>query len=205
MHTFLIFSAIYLLAIMSPGPDFFLITRNTLLYSRQHAVITACGVATGATVHLSYCIFGLNLIADNANWLIQGVKYLGGSYLIYLGIKGLLTRKLHYQELGHIENTHISYQKAYYQGLLCNLLNPKAALFFISTFTLLAQSKTPLFIQLGYALEVILLTLLWFSILSIIFTIPKIKHKLKKIQAPLIKVLSVLLIFFGIYLINLPI
>ncbi|MCX7352786.1 MAG: LysE family transporter [Proteobacteria bacterium] len=78
---------------MSPGPDFAVVVRNSLIYSRKTAVLTAVGVSLGILVHLTYILLGLGVVIAKTAWLFCAFKYLGTAYLMYIGIKGLLAKK----------------------------------------------------------------------------------------------------------------
>lgn len=93
MLEFFTISIVILLAAISPGPDFALVTRNSLRHSQKAGVMTALGIAIGTLFHASYCILGFVIIISKSILLFNIIKYMGASYLIYLGIKGLLEKK----------------------------------------------------------------------------------------------------------------
>jgi threonine/homoserine/homoserine lactone efflux protein len=81
------------LAAASPGPDFALVTRQSLLHGRTAGVLTSLGISLGISlglaIHILYAAGGLAVVvAHSVEWMVV-VKLAGGSYLIYLGIKGL--------------------------------------------------------------------------------------------------------------------
>src|SRR5437899_1153547 len=83
-----------LIALISPGPDFAVVVRNSLIYSRRTGLLTALGIALGIFVHVSYIAFGLGVIIQENEWLYQSMKWLGGGYLLYIRIKGLRANKV---------------------------------------------------------------------------------------------------------------
>jgi len=94
---------IQLLGLMSPGPDFAIVVRNSLIYSRKTAIFTAIGLAFGVLIHLSYILLGLGAMISKTVWLFSLFKYVGAAYLIYIGCKGLCTKK---QKLSYEETSH---------------------------------------------------------------------------------------------------
>src|SRR5471030_649289 len=86
--------SICFIGMVSPGPDFLLVTKNALLYPRRQALATALGVVSGCLFHASYCILGLAFIITQSIMLYTTIKYAGACYLIYLGIKGLKSRSI---------------------------------------------------------------------------------------------------------------
>ena len=132
----LVFIAISLAAAMNPGPNFFLVVKNSLVYSRTTGCMTVFGIALAVLIHLSYALFGIgNLMKENTN-LFYIIKYSGITYLFYLGVNGVLI-SFKKKSLFQIENSTILFSKtkAVRQGFITNLLNPEVPIFFISLFS----------------------------------------------------------------------
>ena len=144
LATLLSLAGLNMIALISPGPDFAVIVRNSLIYSRKTALLTALGIALGCSFHITYSILGVGLIIKENEWLFQGVKYLGAGYLLYIGVKGLRAGK---KAIGLKNEPHrqdISAFAAVQSGfLLTNALNPKCMLFFISLFSIAISDDTP--------------------------------------------------------------
>jgi RhtB (resistance to homoserine/threonine) family protein len=198
MFEFLTLTCIIILAAISPGPDFAIVMRNSLAFSRQAGVMTAAGVATSLLIHAGYCILGLGILISKTLFLFNIIKYMGAGYLIYLGIKGLLAHPMpiHPERTQH--KKYFSDYHAFRAGLLCNLLNPKAILFLVAFFTLVIHPATPWYYQVVIGIEMSLITFMWFSLVAIFLTHRKVQKLLEKIQHYIVKVFGVFLIFFGI-------
>ena len=80
---------IHLVALVSPGPDFVVACRNSLLYSRTIGIYTAVGFGLGICVHISYAVFGLSWLIANNELIFTVIQYLGAFYLILIGIQSL--------------------------------------------------------------------------------------------------------------------
>lgn len=155
-----------MIALISPGPDFAVIVRNSLIYSRKTALLTAMGIALGCLIHLTYSILGLGLIIKENEWLFQGVKYLGAGYLLYIGIKGLRARKKAVGLKNEPPRQDISALAAVRSGFLTNALNPKCMLFFISLFSIAIADDTPPLVIGAFAGIILFETLVWFSFVA---------------------------------------
>ena len=83
---------IHLLAVISPGPDFIMACRNSLTYSRKTGIYTAVGFGIGIAVHIFYSLAGLALIISKSILLFNTIKFLGAGYLIYIGLKSVLSK-----------------------------------------------------------------------------------------------------------------
>lgn len=127
---------VHLLAVMSPGPDFVMITRNSLVYSRKTGMYSAIGLGFGILVHVIYSLVGIGLIISQSIVLFTIIKFLGAGYLIYLGYKSITSKSTKLDLQDNVQKKDISPMKAVNVGFLTNVLNPKATLFFFESFYL---------------------------------------------------------------------
>lgn len=199
MTEYFTIAIIAILGAMSPGPDFAVVSKNALNHSRQAGYYTSLGILTGLIVHSSYCILGLAIIIAHSTWLLLTLKYVGSAYLIYLGIKALLTKNEQHRNR-QAKQKNLANISAWKEGFLVNVLNPKCALFIITIFTVIVKPHTPLFAQIIYGIELAGLGALWFILLSYLLTHGKINQTLVKIQTIITKLLGVFLIFVGIHI-----
>src|SRR3990167_6853963 len=86
---------IHFLAVISPGPDFIMILRNSLIYSRKKGMFSAVGLGLGIMVHIIYSLVGIGLLISQSIVLFNIIKFLGAGYLIYIGVKSLLSKSSH--------------------------------------------------------------------------------------------------------------
>jgi len=187
-----------ILAAISPGPDFAIVTKNALCYSRRAGIFTAAGVSFSLIFHASYCLLGLALVISKSLLLFSVIKYIGAGYLIYLGVKGLLAKRSKQIHYAATPTKSFSHTRAFTQGFLCNALNPKAILFLLAFFTLIIKPNTPIHWQIIYALEIAIIHMIWFSLLSIFLTHKMVQSKLSKLQHAITKVLGGFLVACGI-------
>lgn len=194
---------IALLGAMSPGPDFAVVTKNTLLHSRKAGFITAFGLGGAILVHMTYCVLGLALVIASSPWLFNLIKYAGASYLIYIGLSSWFAKqpKALFSGLGQVKKRELSNVAAFRQGFLCNLLNPKATLFFLSLFTVIIKPETPMSESGVYALEIFVITIAWFCTLAAILSHPRIKRVLERAEKYISKILGLFLVMFGVVLV----
>ncbi|SRR5579883_56200 len=190
-----------LLSAMLPGPDFALVTKNTVLHSRRAGMLTSLGIGCGALVHMTYCLLGLAIVISESLLLFSIIKYIGAVYLIYLGINSLLAKHSHVpSSKSAAKKTAMRDLTAFRQGFLCNLLNPKATLFFLALFTVIIRPDTPRAWELVYAVEMFLIILAWFGSLTLLLSHPHVMRLLDKAEKYITKVLGVFLVGFGVAL-----
>lgn len=116
-----------------------LVVRNTLLGGRRRGLLTSLGVLTGNLIHISYCSFGVAALISQSIVLYGTLRMIGAAYLIVLGVQGFRAPRAPAATTECIETLSTTH-KAYTQGLLNNLLNPKGTLFYLGVFS---QSITP--------------------------------------------------------------
>lgn len=161
------FAGIYALAVISPGPDFAVVVRNSLIYSRKTGLFTALGISCGAFFHLSYILLGLGIIIAESPIIFSVIKYCGVGYLFYLGCKGLSAKKSK-TVLGSLEHTRdIKPAKAFMTGFVTNVLNPKSVLFYLSIFSTIVSPDAPPIIIAIYVATIFTTKILWFSFVAI--------------------------------------
>lgn len=195
---FLAVAGVHLLAVMSPGPDFVLISRNSVIYSRKVGILSALGLALGITVHVTYSLIGIGLLISQSVVLFSVIKYLGAGYLIYIGIKSLRAQPAKLETERATAKKSMTSWQAVRTGFLTNVLNPKATLFFLALFTQVVHPETPKLIQSLYGLEMSLMTFVWFGAVALALSHPVIKNRFTKVQHYLERFFGACLIALGI-------
>lgn len=167
----MVLTLVHLLAAASPGPDFALVTRQSLIYGRRAGLLASLGISLGLAIHISYSAAGLAaVIVHTAQWM-KAIRVAGGAYLIFLGIKGLRAKaRDRAPDRVDIQPVPTSTGKQIFTGFLCNALNPKAPIYFLSLFTIVLSPNLPLPVLTIYGVWIMLLQLLWFSTVTVIFT-----------------------------------
>ena len=80
---------IHFCALITPGPDFFLVSQTAISRSRKDAVLVVLGICLGAMLWSLLALMGLNIIFEKMAWLKQGLLIAGGLYLCWLGFQML--------------------------------------------------------------------------------------------------------------------
>lgn len=198
LETSLLIVTIATLGMLSPGPDFFLIVKNAARYRRSAAMMTALGVNCAVATHMTYCVAGLAVVITTTPWLFMLLKYAGAAYLIYVGVQALLSRGGSKLDLNNVAPENTSLKKAFLQGYLCNLLNPKATLFFLSMFTQVLSVNSGFGEKVWYAGIILTLSSLWWPSLVILIQSAPVRRGLAKAQKLIDKLLGGVLIALGI-------
>ena len=187
-----------LLAAMSPGPDFVMVVRNSLCYSRRSGIFTSLGISLALGIHLFYCAAGVGFLISKSILLFSIIKFLGAGYLIYMGIGSIFTKGSKIDVNAERSTADLTRLQAFRMGFLTNVLNPKATLFFLSLFTLVIGSSTPVYIVLTISAIIIVTAFTWFSIVSIFLAQPKIQRIFLKYEKGINYTLGGFLILLGV-------
>ncbi len=134
---------------LTPGTDTMYIITRSVSQGRQAGFYSVLGITSGILVHTLFAALGLSLLLAQSPIAFIIVKYIGASYLCYLGFK-MLTSQPEIsianglpEEKKLVNHQSLHYGKIYKQGVLTNVFNPKVALFFLAFF--------PQFVDLSYA------------------------------------------------------
>ncbi|MDF7666576.1 LysE family transporter [Orbaceae bacterium ESL0727] len=203
LETFILVVTVSGLGMISPGPDFFLVLKNSLRYSRKVGFMTCFGLLLAILIHMSYCVAGIAVLIATTPWLFNALRYIGAIYLIWLGIKALLAPTWGTVYVGADADKCnakklISYKTAFMQGFLCNLLNPKAVLFFLAIFTQLLTADSPFITKLVVALIIWVEAVIWWPFVVMIFQSQIVQRRYFKLHFVIDKLLGIILILLGI-------
>ncbi|OKH56303.1 amino acid transporter [Calothrix sp. HK-06] len=188
-----------MVAVMSPGPDFALTLRNSLVYSRKTGIYTALGITVGHIIHATYCLIGIGAIISRSIILFNIIKWVGAAYLIYIGIKSLKAKK--YQEESITKHAlKIGNWAAFRIGLLGDVLNPKATLFFLALFTQIIHPATPLNVQVVYGGTIVVQALAWYTLVAVVISQNAVKTMFQSISHWIERITGAVLIGLGLRL-----
>lgn len=135
MLTTTFFVAILLLT-LSPGVDTLLVLRNSGRGGWRDGMLTTLGISSGLFVHACVSALGISVILLQSAWLFTALKLAGAVYLIWLGVMTLRGTLKSAQKSGPaapaVEHQSLRPWRALREGLLSNVLNPKAVLFYMA-------------------------------------------------------------------------
>src|ERR1700730_8147411 len=124
-----IFIPVVLILVVTPGPNTLYIIARSVQGGYRAGVVSCLGILLGTLLHVAAAAIGLTALLASSALVFSAIKYAGAAYLIWIGLKTLLT---HQRSESLPEMRRRGFGSAFYQGLLVNLLNPKTALFFLA-------------------------------------------------------------------------
>lgn len=181
-YKWLALAAVQGAATMSPGPAFAMSVRQTLAHDRRTGILTSVGLGIGVGIHVLFVVLGISVLISKSVMLFNVIKYGGAAYLVYIGIKGLMSKKAapdsdkNAAQIQEKKKT-ISAFKAVQTGILTNVLNPKAVAFFTAFYAQFTTTDTPIEMLALYGATSVAIEMGWFSLVSIFLTTPEIRKK----------------------------
>ena len=196
MNEIIAIAIITLLAVISPGADFVLVSRNSYLYGRKQGIYTAYGIACAVWIHISYSVLGLSFLKHYIPNLLHIIQYIGALYLMYIGYKTFTQQQIR----DHATHALLHPREAFIQGFLGNSLNPKTTLFVMSIFAQLLRGNHGLMHLIGYGMFISASHLLWFLLISLFCSTPVIRNKILRKQVSINRVIGTVLATLGLCL-----
>jgi threonine/homoserine/homoserine lactone efflux protein len=197
---FLLIASAHFLALLSPGPDFFLLMQGAFRLPLRYCFALCAGIALANGVYLLVAILGLTAVSSLSTLMI-GLKYLGGTYLLFLGIMLLRAPRLSLEAGSNQAGIHFkSYSRQFTMGFLSALLNPKNAIFYLAIFSVMVSPETPLFIRGFYGCWMTFVVFFWDSLVVLFFNRQGTKDALRPVLYYLEKISGIVLAFFGLFL-----
>ena len=163
---FLSLAFAHLVAVTSPGPDFFYIVKSSFEKGLKSSVVSAVGIGLGVFLHCLFAIVGLDFLYQKIPSLYTIIGTVGAGYLIYLGVSGIFA-DLEAKDLAVKETQTLNLWQSFTGGLMVNIFNVKAFIFFVSLFSGVALSTSIIF-QLSISVYFFIATATWFVFLSFI-------------------------------------
>lgn len=185
-------------ALISPGPDLVLTLRNTVSFGMKSGILSSLGFGTGIFFHALLALIVIQGAGQFSQEFIPFLGLPGSFYLIYLGIKSWPTKRSKIAVELHKTTTNAPY----FEGLITNLLNPKASLFTIGLITTQVKPDTDTSTLATLIAGMVLLTILWFSLVSLFLSRKKLQDHYFKQSKNISYLFSIVFILFGVLLIK---
>ena len=191
---------VHLMGLLSPGPDFFYVSRTAAMHSRRAALYGVIGITLGVSIWATAAVLGLAIVFKTMPALQGIVMALGSGYLFYLGVKmARVTTNAVFDESNLIQNT--ASKNEIIKGLLVNLSNAKVVIYFSSVMSFVLVNITETRQMLTALLLITLETFVYFYVISILFSRPFTKRFYSRYSRYIDNVSGVIFILFGAYLI----
>jgi threonine/homoserine/homoserine lactone efflux protein len=195
----------HLLAVMSPGPDFAMVTRQTLAFGRSAGVWTALGIGSAISVHVAWAMFGMGWVIERFPPFLEVLRLAGAAFLLYIGLGAIRAQPQDPDARSGERAVAGSRWRHFGIGVATNLLNPKALMFFMALCAAVITGATPVWLRIALGAWMIASTAAWFSLVSFTLGHPAVRarlvdsaHLIDRTMGAILVVLGLLMLFSGL-------
>jgi len=202
MNLFLTIALVHLVALLSPGPDFFFVSQTAVSRSRRQALFGVLGITLGITLWSALALLGLQLVLHRLAWLQQLIAIAGGLYLLWMGLR-MLRGAFTHAPVAHGEAVaspggEMATLRA---GLLTNLANPKVVVYFGSVFSAFLGDRVDAATRWGLWGLIVAETLAWFTLVAAFFALPAMRRGYLRLARWIDGFAGAVFVAFGLHLI----
>ncbi|MDR6938240.1 MULTISPECIES: threonine export protein RhtC [unclassified Luteibacter] len=203
MNLFLTIALVQIVALVTPGPDFFFVSQLAASRSRREALAGVIGIALGVAVWAALALLGLQILLHRLAWLERGIAIAGGAYLCWMGFQMLRASwKAKADAAAPVVDVRGSSPgRALMRGLATNLANPKAAIYFASIFSAFVGDGMGAAARWGLWAMVTVETFLWFAIVAGIFALPAMRRGYVRASRWIDGGAGAIFVLFGLHLV----
>ena len=174
--TFMQVFAVCLLGAMSPGPSMAVVINNALFKGRYNGILTSIGHGIGISVYATFAVLGLGIIIKNNIFIFNGLKILSIIFLIFIGVRSVLSKeKLNFEKKEIKENTI-----SFLQGFSISIFNPKILVWFIAVYSQFMDVNNELIFNIFLVSIAGIIDACWYITLSLVITTVSVYNFFKK-------------------------
>jgi len=181
-HLWLSLAAICVMGALSPGPSLAVVVKNTLFGGSKQGYATAVSHGAGVALYAILTALGIGIVIVQSPMLFSVIQYAGAAFLVYLGVKALLSKKQDIEIAEPTsENTNVKKDiNGWRDGFLIAFLNPKLAIFFLALFSQFVDVNASTEQKVIMVATVGIIDTLWYILVAFMFSRGPILNKLKR-------------------------
>lgn len=185
------------LAVASPGPDFAIVVRQSLAFGRGAGVWTAAGIGSGIFFHVAYGLFGLDWLTQRYPQSLTVLAAAGALVLLWVGSRAVRAQPLpeNNEQLPAAQPGDAA--KFFGIGLLTNVLNAKAILFFVALFTAVVTGPMSGLLKVVLGLWIPLATFGWFAFVALMLGNAAARRRLRHVAHWIDRAMGAVLLALG--------
>ena len=190
-------AGMFLLACMSPGPVWMVITSTAIAASRRAGVMVGLGVAGATLTWATVAILGLGVILSQLAWLSTAIRLAGAAYLVWIGARMIAGARRPAPTTAALAAASQDDRNAMRRGFLISITNPKAAVFFGSVFAVMLPAQAPVQIQVAAVMLLAVLSAAWHCGLAVVFSVAAVQAAYRRCRVRIDTAAGTVLILLG--------
>ena len=187
-------AGVYLMAVASPGPNFFMISQQSMAGQRAMAVRIALGVAIGSATWALLAMAGVAAVLANAGWAFAAIRLAGATYLIWFGIKLLRASR---SPVPAMATPVLAASRALRTGVITSLTNPKSGAFWTSVFASLFPAHAPGWMFAATLATIAVMSAAWHVGIALVFASAGVQARYRPLRRRIDAVCGVFLVGLG--------
>ena len=191
----------WFLVLTIPGPNFIAVTQKSISDSRKSGLLVTLGVSAGAATWATASLLGLSAVFEYATWLYDSIRFVGGLYLIFIGLKIFFASFSPLNKVYDLHQTARKNDSSFRLGLFTSYSNPKTAAFFGSLFVMSFPLEAPGWFYFLTILMVFCASVTWYSLVACFFSIARIQVVYDRFRRALDKFTGSLFVLLGVRLV----
>jgi amino acid exporter len=196
LHASIATIGLFALTFLIPGPNLLVVVQSSLAKGRAAGIAAGLGIATGDGIYAGLGLFGMSALITEGGTLFHAIKFLGGLYLIWFGVRLFLARAPVTLSSESI-STAGTLRGYFARGLVTDLANPQTVLFFASIFAVTLTPNTPTYVKAVSWIGIVATSVLWRSLLSVTLSHDRVRRAYERAQVPMERLVGVALGAFG--------
>lgn len=196
LHASIATIGLFALTFLSPGPNLLVVVQSSLARGRAAGIAAGLGIATGDGIYAGLGLFGMSALITEGGTLFHAIKFLGGLYLIWFGVRLFLARAPVVLSSECI-STAGTLRGYFARGLVTDLANPQTVLFFASIFAVTLTPNTPVYVKAVSWIGIVATSVLWRSLLSVALSHDRVRRAYERAQVPMERLVGIALGAFG--------
>jgi threonine efflux protein len=164
-------AGVWAVVVISPGPDFVATLHHATAGSRRAGLLVVAGIAVGTAVWAAGALAGLGLLLARLSWLADTVRLAGALALCWLGARTFLASRRPAAGPGPAHAGRGPGRHPWRVGLVTDLANPKAAVFWSSLFAALLPARPPLWVQAASVAVAVAVAGAWYGLVALVFSL----------------------------------
>ncbi|KUM27771.1 lysine transporter LysE [Mesorhizobium loti] len=185
---------VFILSLISPGPNFIIVTSTSMSVSRVAGLFAGLGLALASLTWALLTMAGLGLVIAHFEWLHTVIQVVGALYLIWLGVKMILGAGASIK-VGAA--TAVRRRDAMRRAFIVSFTNPKSFAFYGSIFALVIPTRAPFWFYAVIAAVCFSLSMIWYCGLGLFFSNPLVARQFMKVKPALERVMGAALTLLG--------
>lgn len=197
---------VHLAAVVSPGANFLIVSRNSLAYTRQAGLFTARGVALGSLTYITIGLLGFATVIAGSPLIFNLIKLVGTIYFFYVGAKTLMALRnpVRLENRDAAAQPEMNPRAAFLSGMGTALSNPTSALYFLSLFTTFVETTAPAAEKVLTGLVLVTISFTWYTIVAATFSNARVRAFYLRFEKWLNGFIGLMWILLGIKLLTTP-